>query len=160
MMKTEKEMLASVQIKDENDNFAVFEETDTDPFVTLEGYRVEFSKSGLPCMWESGGGATNTGGAKIICSSNGLPKKAIYIPRGGHLSNGEHALIPVTVGDIIIFHSHDRKGAETEILKIKKIVGEKAYTVTVEMQNCYKTAVEAAIKKANTYHCRDAMYVK
>ena len=159
-MKTEKVMLASVQIKDENGEIVVFEETNTDPFVTLEGYRVEFSKSGLPCMWESGGGATNTGGAKIICSSNGLPKKAIYIPRGGHLSNGEHALIPVTVGDIIIFHSHDRKGGETEILKIKKIVGEKAYTETVEMQDCYKNAVEAAVKKSHIYHCREAVYVK
>ena len=131
-----------------------------DPFAALEGYRVEYSRAGLPCMWESGGGSTNTGGAKIICTSNGTPKKAIYIPRGGRLSNGEHALIPIAVGDVIIFHSHDRKGGETEILKIKKIVGGKAYTETIEMQDCYKNAVEAAVKKSHTYHCRDAMYVK
>ena len=135
-------------------------ETEIDPFATLEGYRVEYSKSGLPCMWESGGGSANTGGAKIICSSNGEPKKAIYIPRSGHLSNGEHALIHITVGDVIIFHSHDRKGGEIEILKIKKIVGEKAYTEEIQMQNCYKNAVEAAVKKSHIYHCRDAMYVK
>lgn len=131
-----------------------------DPFAALEGYRVEYSRAGLPCMWESGGGSTKTGGAKIICTSNGLPKKAIYIPRGGHLSNGEHALIPIAVGDVIIFHSHDRKGGETEILKIKKIVGEKAYTETIEMKDCYKNAVEAAVKKAHIYHCREAVYVK
>ena len=134
--------------------------SETDPFAALEGYRVEYSRAGLPCMWESGGGATKTGGAKIICTASGLPKKAIYIPRGGHLSNGEHALIPIAVGDVIIFHSHDRKGGETEILKIKKIVGERAYTETVEMKDCYKNAVEAAVKKSHTYHCRDAMYVK
>ena len=115
-MKTnkEKEMLSSISIKDENGEIVVFEEREENTFVTLEGYKVEFSKTGLPCMWESGGGATNTGGAKIICSANGLPKKAIYIPRGGHLSNGEHALIPVTIGDIIIFYSHDRKGGDSK----------------------------------------------
>ena len=160
MNKTEYAMLNSIAIKNENGEIVIFEETETDVFAALEGYKLEFSKTGLPCMWESGGGATNTGGAKIICSANGLPKKAIYIPRGGHLSNGEHALIPVTVGDIIIFHSHDRKGGETEILKIKKIVGEKAYTETVEMQDCYKNAVEAAVKKSHIYHCREAVYVK
>jgi len=148
-----------MKTKDE-EIIAVETETEADPFATLEGYRVEYSRAGLPCMWESGGGSTKTGGSKIICAPNGLPKKAIYIPRGGHLSNGEHALIPVAVGDIIIFHSHDRKGGETEILKIKKIVGEKAYTETIEMQDCYKNAVEAAVKKSHTYHCRDAMYAK
>ncbi len=147
-----------MKTKDEEIIIAV--ETEADPFATLEGYRVEYSRTGLPCMWESGGGATKTGGAKIICSANGLPKKAIYIPRGGHLSNGGHALIPVAVGDVIIFHFYDRKGGETEILKIKKIVGEKAYTEAIEMQNCYKNAVEAAVKKAHIYHCRDAVYVK
>ena len=136
------------------------ETEETDIFATLEGYRVEYSRAGLPCMWESGGGSTKTGGAKIICTASGSSKKAIYIPRGGHLSNGEHALIPVAVGDIIIFHSHDRKGGETEILKIVKIVGEKAYTETIEMKDCYKNAVEAAIKKAHIYHCREAVYVK
>jgi len=135
-------------------------ETEADPFADLDCFIVEFSKSGLPCIWESGGSSTKTGGARIICTSNGLPKKAIYIPRGGHLSNGGHALIPVVVGDIIIFHSHDRKGGETEILKIKKIVGEKAYTETIEMKDCYKNAVEAAIKKAHIYHCREAIYIK
>ena len=148
-----------MKTKDEEIIIAV-ETEETDPFAALEGYNVEFSKSGLPCMWESGGGSTNTGGSKIICGPNGSPKKAIYIPRGGHLSNGEHALIPITVGDIIIFHTYDRKGEETEILKIKKIVGEKAYTETIEMKDCYKNAVEAAIKKAHIYHCREAVYVK
>lgn len=148
-----------MKTKDEEIIIAV-ETEETDPFAALEGYRVEYSRAGLPCMWESGGGSTNTGGSKIICAPSGCKKKAIYIPRGGHLSNGEHALIPIAVGDIIIFHSHDRKGGETKTLKIKKIVGEKAYTETVEMQDCFKVAVEAAIKKSHTYHCRDAMYVK
>ena len=138
----------------------ILEEKEENPFQILEGYKLESSRTGLPCMWESGGGSTNTGGAKIICSSNGLQKKAIYIPRGGHLSNGEHALIPVTVGDIIILHSHGRNGGETEILKIKKIVGDRAHTVAVEMKDCYKNAVAAAVKKSHIYHCREAVYVK
>lgn len=160
MNKTEQDMLNSISLKDENGNIVIFEEKEENPFQILEGYKLEFSKTGLPCMWESGGGATNTGGAKIICSSNGLPKKAIYIPRGGHLSNGEHALIPVAVGDAIVFHSYDRRGTETRLEKVSQIVGDRAHTVTIEMQDCYKNAVEAATKKSHVYHCREAVYVK
>lgn len=149
-----------VLLKDGNGNIVVFEETETDAFAALEGYKLEFSKTGLPCMWESGGGATNTGGAKIICSANGTAKKAIYVPRGGHLSNGEHALIPIVAGDVLISHGYDRRGAETRLEKVSKIVGDRAYTVTIEMQDCYKNAVEAAVKKSHVYHCREAVYVK
>jgi len=68
----------------------------------MERIRVEITESGLPALWEAVGGTTNAGEARIIRDQNGRPKKPVYVKRSGHLSNGNHALIPVEVGDIIV----------------------------------------------------------
>ena len=62
---------------------------------------IEFvlSKRGLPCLWECGGATSNKGSAIIIASSKGEPKEALCL--GSH-SNGQHALIPVQIGDYIV----------------------------------------------------------
>lgn len=46
------------------------------------------TKKGLPALWESGGGATNTGSATIIAGPNGEKLVPIYVRRSGHLSCG------------------------------------------------------------------------
>ena len=73
-----------------------------------EIWEMELSKNGLACMWERGGGFTNTGRATVICGPEGQRKKPIYIRRSGSLSCGNHALIPVELGDVVIDaeHSH------------------------------------------------------
>ncbi len=38
-------------------------------------YQLEISRSGIPCLWESGGGYTNTGEAQIITDKQGYPKR-------------------------------------------------------------------------------------
>ena len=128
------------------------------------------SKSMLPCLWEHGGSATNTGAATIIADAEGLPKKAIYTRRRGHLSNGEHALIPVSVGDHIITANHWRGDFEVEIYRIRAIGADK-----IELELSYEfsrgewdkeppttlqAAVDAAKAKATCYHCREPHYIK
>ena len=68
------------------------------------------SKRGIPCLWERGGGYSNTGEATLICDKDGWQKKAIYIRRSGSLACEEHALIPVKVGDVVVLASHHRGG--------------------------------------------------
>jgi hypothetical protein len=66
----------------------------------------ETTKSGLTALWEEGGGKSNTGKARVICDEKGQPKKAVYVKRRGELSCGQHALIPVEHGDVVIVADH------------------------------------------------------
>lgn len=83
--------------------------------------KIERSRSGIPCIWEQGGGYTNTGDATIVAGKDGLPKKPIYIRQRGELANAEHALIPVEVGDYIIKADHHRKDFYISVMKIVDI---------------------------------------
>lgn len=131
---------------------------------------IERSKSGIPCTWESGGGYSNTGVATIIAGKNGEPKRAIYIKKRGHLANGQHALIPLMVGDYIVEANHHRGDFEIEILKVIDFEEE---TAVVKQVNCFsmgqwdaevptylETAVETAIEKATCYHCREPHFIE
>lgn len=134
----------------------------------------ERTRRGFPSLWEAGGGYTNTGEATIIVGRDGQPKKAVYIKKRGHLANGKHALIPIEVGDYIIFANHHRRDFEIEIYKIEDFEGETAgETVVVEQVNHFsmgewnaelpaflKAAVEAAVEKATCYHCREPHFAK
>ena len=61
---------------------------------------LEVTKSGKKCLWEQGGGKTNTGRCQIIASAEGRKKKAIFVRRKGELSNSVHALIEVKEKDM------------------------------------------------------------
>ena len=80
--------------------------------------RIERTKRGYPAFWESGGSYSKTGEAFIIAGKDGQPKKAIYVRRRGQLALCSHALIPIEVGDHIIYAKHHRKDFEIEICKI------------------------------------------
>ncbi len=137
------------------------------------------SKTGIPCLWESGGGATNTGESRIIAGADGAPKKPIYIKKSGHLSNGEHALIPVKVEDYVIIAYHHRQDFD---IKIYKITGfDQQLNPSGESHSSFASsvlthhfnfgewdkqpdkkldqAIDAAMAKATTYHCREAFYI-
>ena len=133
--------------------------------------RIELSKRGIPCLWEDGGGYSNTGDSTIIADMHGNPKKPIYICRSGHLSCGQHALIPVRVNDLVIEASHHRRDFSIAISKIVSI--DKAEKlIELEEINSFdrgewgkdlaeklEKAVNAAMKKATCYHCRSPYYV-
>lgn len=130
--------------------------------------RIERTKTNQPALWECGGGATNTGNAVIICKSNGSKKRPTYVPNGGHLSKGNHALFVVKVGDVVIQADHNRYGESCQIDKIVAINGNEAIleniTVfeddewSVHPPAHFHNAINAAFRKMHDYHCRSVYY--
>lgn len=141
-------------------------------------FRLEISKRGLPCLWESGGGMSNTGDAVIIAGIHGEPLAPIYIRRSGQLAGGQHALIPVAEGCLVIEASHHRGDFVIKIsrlsgLRVSDPAGDGEYWpayLVVEFSNgewddpdiaaAYTAAIEAAKGKATCYHCREPYFVK
>jgi hypothetical protein len=134
-------------------------------------WKAEISRSGKPCLWEKGGGATNTGKAQIITMPDGSKPFPLYVKGRGHLAGGEHALIAVEPGMYVILADHHRLDFVIDIFKVTKIK-RKTEEVHGELvnnfqQNWWKTpfdekfeaAVRAAQSKANDYHCRVPHYI-
>lgn len=140
---------------------------------------IDTTKRGFAAMWESGGGMTSGGSATIITGKNGEPRRPVYMPRGGHLACGNHALITVHEGFYIV-HAGVSRGTRSSAsisrivsVSVKDIDGEKweAKAETEEVNNFSKgewdkpldekfaPAVEAAFRKAGSYHCRGAYYI-
>mgnify|MGYP001307782489 CR=1 FL=1 len=142
-----------------------------------EKIKIEKTKKGFPCLWESGGGFTNTGEATIIASPSGGPKKPVYVRRRGHLANAHHALVILEVGDYIIKCNHHRGDFEITVYKIVNFEEVKKKEVTetyavVEQENYFsmgewdaelpaslEAAVQAAMQKATCYHCREPHFI-
>lgn len=130
---------------------------------------IEFvlSKRGLPCLWECGGATSNKGSAVIIASNKGEPKQALCL--GSH-SNGQHALIPIEIGDYIVGCSQFHKEFSFSIFKIISIEGDKGILQEVnsfdrgewdmDLDNIHVPAVRAAKEKCTSYHCRGAFFAK
>lgn len=131
--------------------------------------RIEKTKSGYPALWEAGGGATNTGESTVIAAGDGGRKKAIYVRKRGHLSNAQHALVVLAIGDHIVKSYHKRRDFWIRVYKIKEFDGEYAVAEKVyefsdgQWDNTPPTslqpAITAGIEKATCYHCRSAHWV-
>ena len=152
----------------------------------LEKIKLHRSYHGIPCLWESGGGFSHTGSAMIITDHAGAKKKALFIKKEGHLSCLEHALIPVRVGDHIITFSYHREKALAEVFEITAIGSTAVEGVVLphacvkrlavsdtnesteeewvlewdneEVATKFEAAINAATDKADTWHCREAVY--
>lgn len=130
--------------------------------------KLNFTKKGHPALWEKGGGMTNTGNSQIIANADGSAKKPVYINRRGHLSNGEHALLIVSQGDLVIQANHHRRDFEIVVMKIVSIQEENAELKKlhhfsmgewdIEPSAHLQSAIEAAKEKATCYHCRSPHY--
>lgn len=132
------------------------------------------TKSGLPTVWECGGGLSNTGKSQIIATGNGLPKKPVYVNRRGTLACEEHALFVVHEGDIIITANHHRKDFEIVISIVQKIepagAAFRATLVSIyeyskgewsqPLPETMNAAVSAAMAKATCFHCREPHFYK
>lgn len=142
--------------------------------------RIVRSRSSTPCLWEYGGGSTNTGSAQIITGRRFEPRPAIFIPENGHLSNGNHALIPIDIGCYII-RAERGEDLTVSIYKIISIEDEKGQAekthsdgrnATLKLINLYnmgewersideaELASEIAINKVNCYHCRSPYFIQ
>lgn len=134
-------------------------------------FDLEISKNKLPCLWESGGGYSNTGDAQIITDKNGEEKRPIYIKTSGERACLNHALIPIRKGDHVINLNRHRDNYRINICEIDKInIDKKIATCNTknvfkynkwkkELNEKFDNAVNAAIDKSNDYHCRDPYFV-
>lgn len=122
---------------------------------------------------------TSGGSATIITGKNGEARRPVYMPRGGHLACGNHALITVHEGFYVV-HASVSRGTRSSAsisrivsVSVKDIDGEK-WEAKAEVEEVYTfskgewnkpleekfiKAVEAAFRKAGVYHCRSAYYI-
>lgn len=122
---------------------------------------IEISKRGIPCIWESGGGMTNTGYATVIAGRHGEALKAIYVRTHGSLACEDHALIPVKVHDYVIYVEHNRKEENIKVYQITEInIDDKIAEVCQinEIPKYLQNAIDACIDKSYDYHCRTPYY--
>lgn len=127
---------------------------------------IERSNSGLPVIWESGGGYSHTGYACLIGGKHGERKKPLFIKRSGHLACSEHALFVVEVGDVIVDAVR-----ENDLVRIGRIMLVLPDHVMVlweyiceygdwdrELPSEFEDIVDVARQKYQNYHCRYPMY--
>lgn len=136
----------------------------------MKTINLELSNSGIPCLWEEGGEASNTGSATIIAGAEGQALNPVYIKRKGHLSNGQHALISVEVGYYIIEVWQQRGDFEINIYQVKDVKGEEATVEEVATFNMNEwnkpvhaflgDAIKASKEKAMCYHCKEPYFIK
>lgn len=119
---------------------------------------------------ECGGGATNTGKSTIVCGTSGEALNPYYIPKGGHLSCGEHAFFAVRDGVVTI---EGLRPGNFLTIKEHRIIRD-SNTAWIEstvlwtgwmedlpvMFDYFEAAIDAAILKAHCYHCREPHFVE
>ena len=129
------------------------------------------SGSGLPCLWEYGGGLSSRGIATLITKRDGAKPQSIFIPRSGPLACGEHALIPIHPGygfiNVRVSHGQIEGGT---IGVIREITDESATMEVVAsfrlgewdspVPDAMKAALAAAEAKASCYHCRSVYWAE
>mgnify|MGYP000848638622 FL=1 len=121
------------------------------------------TKGGWPAMWERGGALSRRGSATIVAEPDRSKPRPILIRTRGHLACGQHALVGLRAGMYVI--SAGRSGA-VDIKRIKRL-GVKNQKALVEVEEVdastipseLQPAVQAAVKKANIFHCRYAVWV-
>ena len=137
--------------------------------------RLDSTKSGLPAIWEAGGGYSNSGHATIVAGRDGEPLRPIYIRRRGHLAGAEHVLFVAKPGLHVVEARHHRRDFWVAVWRIEGIrrtedggheadlglvaeydMGEWAPALPSFLQ----AAVDAAMSKATCYHCREPHFTK
>lgn len=142
---------------------------------------------GNPALWESGGSWGRTGRAVIICSKHGKKKSPAYIRKRGRITNDDHALIPIEIGDVVVSASHYSEDFEIGVFTITEIgdpvlkpgfisaSSDFVFYVTLKQELAFDfgrwdrsqgppcflvPVVKAAMEKATCYNCRKAHWIK
>ena len=135
--------------------------------------RISRTRSGLPALWEGGGGYSNTGSARVVAREDGGRPRAIYIRRRGHLACDDHALVVLRKGMYILDADHHREDYETTLYRVISIPGQ-GDRAEVKIVATYRQgewlpewpppeldeAIKAVVAKANCYHCREPHWVE
>ena len=124
---------------------------------------IAITKGGWPALWERGGAFSRRGSAVIIAESDGSKPRPILVRTRGHLACGQHALVGLRAGMYVI---HAGRSGAVSIKRIKRVgvQGDKALAEVEEVDASsippkLQPAVQAAVKKANIFHCRYAVWV-
>jgi hypothetical protein len=125
--------------------------------------RITRTKSGLPALWEEGGGYTSTGWARLIAGPNGEKLKPVFIRTRGHLACGEHALFVVRPGFIVAEACHGRD-PEISVYRIEGFAEDEAQVTRLHHWSLgewdspppadLEPMIRAARDKSRDYHCR------
>lgn len=129
----------------------------------MHGVYVKKSKKGIPCVWECGGGYTNTGGATIVGDYKGRPKKPLYIKSYGELACRDHALIPIRAGDIIIDLDRHHDIYDISWYQVRATAEDETAIEPMDWDYFDEgrlNMLNAAVDKSYMYHCRKAIYIK
>lgn len=129
------------------------------------------SKSGIPCLWESGGGYSNTGNACCIAKGDGSKLVPIFIRNVGQLACNNHALFAIRVGNCICKVARSGNDYEVMLYKVVRLWTDNngapfAECILIgseldgesDISSEYKLFVEATKLKSRTYHCRVPMW--
>src|SRR5690606_15573366 len=122
-------------------------------------FTIEFTKNGLPALWEEGGGLSNIGLSQIIANADGSAKNPLHVRKKGHLACAQHGLFIVRPGDYVIRVDRYRDEYNVRVCRIDKIENYEAIcSIVDEHPDFLEKAIEAAKKKARCYHCRCVHY--
>ena len=124
---------------------------------------IVITKGGWPALWERGGALSRRGSATIVAEADGSKPRPILVKTRGHLACGQHALVGLRASMYVI---HAGRSGAVEIKRIKRL-GVKNQKALVEVEEVdsssippkLQPAVQAAKTKADTYHCRFAVWV-
>ena len=129
--------------------------------------KLERTKRGLPALWESGGGMSNSGSSTVIGGKYGEKLKPLYVRRSGSLSNSNHALFVVRKGSIVVMCSHHRGDFSITVSQVSDLTGDGVAEVLFhysqgewdkDLPEYLEDIVEAAKAKAQSYHCRSVFW--
>jgi hypothetical protein len=127
---------------------------------------IERTKKNYPAIWVGGGSATNTCQCRFVLDSGLRLKPAIFIRRGGHLSNGDQALVGLKEGDIIVDMSGRRNAVSlggysagdlfVEAYRIVSFKDNEAETKPFDLE--FENIPDSVLAGLRTYHNREGSY--
>jgi len=133
---------------------------------------IEVTKSGLPALWETGGGRENSGDARIVTGTKGEALRPVYVRTSGQRANSYHALLAIREGCYDVRAYRQRDDVKIEVYRIT-VINKATKTAEAALVNSFDegewrspldkflvAAVEAAIRKSRMYHCQDPVYVR
>jgi hypothetical protein len=122
----------------------------------------------IPCVWERGGGLSDTGSVTLVTGPKGEPKSGLYFRSGF----GDHALVPVVPGDYVlhIYRYHDScfvwvnliykdEAVKSKVVALygAEVMSEFNYQLPEEYAFLQK-ALLAGFQKSLVDHCRNAVW--
>lgn len=130
---------------------------------------VSITRKGFPALWEGGGGYTSTGKSQLIANEDGSPAAPVYVRQRGELACADdHALFAVTTGMLVVQTQQHRGDFTITVSRITALDDKQATLETIytfekgewdeDLPKNLVPVVEAAKKKALTYHCRKPIW--